>query len=308
MRITVAICTWNRFELLKRALVRMSGLSIPRGVEWELLVVNNNCTDATDDVIASFNRRLPLRRLFEPQQGLSHARNLAVREAEGDYILWTDDDVLVDKEWIAQYVKAFRDWPEAAIFGGPIEPYFAGAPPQWLQRTLAQISSAYAIRDLGKVPVPLSRDRVPTGANYAVRSKTQVSFPYDPSLGRCAKSLLSGEEMAVLEAMFDAGERGWWVPGASVRHYITQERQTTRYLRGYFSGIGEYYGRQMSPNGERLLFGRPRWLWRQAVRAELKYRLSRALRQPEVWIEDLVAASAFWGRLRGYARTQRVYE
>jgi glycosyltransferase involved in cell wall biosynthesis len=306
MRITVAICTWNRCGLLKRALEQMLELTIPPGVEWELLVVNNNCTDATDDVIASFDGRLPLRRLFEPQQGQSHARNLAVEESRGDYILWTDDDVLVDKQWVAGYASAIGRWRGAAVFGGPIEPYFAGSPPGWLERTLSQIPSAYAIRDLGLKPVPLARDRLPTGANYAVRTSVQANFLYDPKLGLCGNNQLRGEEMAVLEAIFDAGEHGWWVPGARVRHYITEERQTTRYLRGYFSGIGEYYGRHMSPNGERLVFGRPRWLWRQAVQAEMKYRLNRVLRRPEVWIEDLVAASGFWGRLRGYAGRTRV--
>ena len=57
-------------------------MTAPVGADWELLVVNNNCTDATDAVVASFVDRLPVRRLFEATPGLSTARNLAVREAK----------------------------------------------------------------------------------------------------------------------------------------------------------------------------------------------------------------------------------
>ena len=107
MHVTVAICTWNRCELLRQALEQLTKISVPSHVTWELLIINNNSVDRTDSVIDSFRSQLPLRRLFEPNHGLSHARNLAVSEARGDYILWTDDDTLVDPNWIKEYVEAF---------------------------------------------------------------------------------------------------------------------------------------------------------------------------------------------------------
>ncbi len=78
MNVTVAICTWNRAKLLDQTLTRMQQLRIPANVAWELLVVNNNCTDDTDAIIAGHESALPLRRLFEPKPGLSNARNFAV--------------------------------------------------------------------------------------------------------------------------------------------------------------------------------------------------------------------------------------
>ena len=115
--------------ILGRTLEQMTLLRIPAEVEWELLVVNNNSTDDTDVVAERFADRLPLRLLQEPTAGKSHALNRAVREASGEYLLFTDDDVLVDEEWIAAYTCAFRRWPDAAIFGGPIRPWFDGTPP-----------------------------------------------------------------------------------------------------------------------------------------------------------------------------------
>ncbi len=301
MRITTAICTWNRCELLNRALEQMTRMDIPPGVEWELLVVNNNSADATDEVIARFDGRLPLRRLFEPQQGLSHARNLAVSEAGGDYILWTDDDTLVDQAWAREYCRAFQRWPEAAVFGGPVDVRLDGSPPAWLRRILPRVRYAYAAQDHGQEPIPLAPRVLPVGANYAVRMKEQRQRLYDPELGLRPGGTIRGEESAALEAILADGFQGWWVPAARVLHGIPEERQTIRYLRSYYFGVGEYQGRMMSPDGERLLFSKPRWLWRHAVEAEVKYRLRRLWSQPEVWVEDLMTSSHDWGRLRGFA-------
>src|SRR5207253_11169792 len=100
MHATVAICTWNRSQLLRQTLDQFLDLAIPAGMTWELLVVNNNSTDDTDVVLAEFESRLPLRRLFEREPGLSHARNAALAAATGDYILFTDDDVLIAQSWL----------------------------------------------------------------------------------------------------------------------------------------------------------------------------------------------------------------
>ena len=172
MRLTVALCTWNRCELLRQALEGMTRLDIPLGVDWELLVINNNCTDATDQVIEKYAPKLPIRRLFEPKPGLSNARNAAVREAQGEYILWTDDDVLVDKGWVTAYVKAFQRWPKAAFFGGPVRPWFATPPPGWLRRVWSRVADMYSIRDLGTHPLLFDCHRhVPYGANFVVRTE-----------------------------------------------------------------------------------------------------------------------------------------
>jgi glycosyltransferase involved in cell wall biosynthesis len=300
MNITVAICTWNRCALLEKTLEQVARLAIPLGVEWELLVVNNNSTDATDEVLASFDGRLPLRTVFEAEAGLSHARNRVVREAAGDYILWTDDDVLVDEEWLAAYCEAFRLWPEAAVFGGNIEPWFEGTPPGWLPRIWPRVASAYASRDLGEQAIPLSDKVIPFGANFAVRAREQRKYLYDPRLGVRPGNIMGGEETTVIRHMLADGGTGRWVPKARVRHFIPEARQSIEYLRRYFKGYGEYCAQEDAHNTDAKLFGSPRWLWREALAAETRYRLRRSLSSPEVWIEDLLAASQAWGQLRGY--------
>lgn len=299
MKLTIAICTWNRAALLGMTLAAMRELSIPKGVEWEILVVNNNCTDDTENTIARYSAQLPLRSIREPSPGLSNARNAAVKAAPGDYLLWTDDDVLVDKRWLEAYTAAFRLRPDVAIFGGPITPWFEETPPEWLLSLWPRVSNAYAIRDLGPDPIPLTEEALPFGANYAVKIPAHRHYLYDPALGRNGSGMVGYEETNLIRAMLHDGFRGEWVPDARVSHFIPRERQDVGYLKRYFRGQGVYMAGQYETSRFLTLFGCPRWLVRKACQDRLKYEFRRIFCKPHVWIEDLITSSLSWGMLQG---------
>jgi len=306
MRVTVAICTWNRCTSLSRTLDSLARLSVPSGVDWELLVINNNCTDATDEVVAAFQDALPIRRHLEPQPGQASARNRAIREAVGDYIIWTDDDVSVTREWLEAYVEAFRHWPDAVVFGGPIEPCFEGTPPAWLLRGLPRIGGIYAQRKFAEArSLCFAEDVIPYGANYAVRHHEQARYLYDPELGLRPNSSLRGEEIELVARLLADGYTGRWVPRAVIKHHVPEANQTVRYLRRCVYGRGQLMGRQLANSDGPHLFEKPRWLWRMAVEAEVRYRIHRIFSAPEVWIERLETASECWGQLAGYSRARR---
>ena len=299
MRITVAICTWNRADLLDQTLSAMHELRRPAGIEWEILVVNNNCTDHTDEVLSRHASDLPLRRVFEPVPGLSNARNRAVAAATGDLLVWTDDDVLVDPSWLSAYHDAARAHPEASFFGGPITPWFDGEPPHWLREHWRIVESAYAVRDFGTAPLPLSRRALPFGANFAVRTAVLRKYPFDPDLGFRPDARIPGEESAVFCQLLNDGLTGWWVPEAGVQHFLPKERQTTRYLWQYYSGKGEYKALSAGDSGSRWV-GKPRWMWRELVESAVLYYVRRAWAPPEIWLKDLKHYAVQYGRLRGY--------
>ncbi len=306
MRVSVAICTWNRAGLLAQTLEAMTRLRVPADLSWELLVVNNGCTDPTDEVLQQYATRLPLRRCWEPVLGLSHARNRAVAEARGDYLVWTDDDVLVNEDWLTEYCRAFDRWPEAAVFGGPVAPWFAGTPPQWLVQVFPRVASAFAAIDLGDQAVPLDPEgSLPFGANMAIRMREQRSHRFDASLGVRGSQRGAAEETCLIQSILRDGAAGWWVPAARVRHYIPTERQTTTYLRRHYFAYGRVCARQWQGGEEKKWFGRPRWLWRHALERELCYRVRRVVGRPAEWVEELVRASMAWGRLRDLGRLPR---
>lgn len=304
MIVTVAVCTWNRSETLQQMLASLAHTRVPRGIEWEVLVVGNRCTDDTADVVAAASAALPVRFVDEPDLGLAHARNRAVREARGDYVVWTDDDVLVSAAWLEAYVTAFRAHPDAGFFGGPIRAWFAVAPPPWLERALPAIGNALSLLDLGDVPRRFTTDELPFGANFAVRADVQHRHPYDPALGRRGFGMRSGEETAVVRAILADGLDGWWVPRSCVRHHIPESRQKVSYLRRYYFNNGVSHALYRPPEGRGMLFGSPAWVWRSAVQSELLYQATRPYASPAVWGEHLRRATFAWGVL--YAVRHRV--
>jgi glucosyl-dolichyl phosphate glucuronosyltransferase len=269
MFVTVAICTWNRSKLLDQTLARLAGLRIPPGVEWELLVVNNNCTDDTDAVIERHRAAgaLPVRRLYEANPGQSHARNCAIRAARGELLIWTDDDVLVAPEWLAAYCEAAGANPDATYWGGPIRPWFENVPPAWLPALLGHCKHLWAVLDLGRAPRPLRSGESPFGANMAIKTAVQRNALFDPRKGHVAGGFAGGDETSLIADLQAAGHTGFWVPGAIVEHFIPTARMTLDYVRSR----GQQYGYQnhdpITDVNAKRLFGLPGYVVSQYGKA-----------------------------------------
>ncbi len=312
MKISVLICTWNRAELLQKTLEQMTQTKVPHDLAWEIVVVNNNCTDHTPAVVESFENRLPIRMVIELEQGLSAARNRGAIEATGELLLWTDDDVLVGERWLEEYARALAEQPEAAVFGGPILPWFDGTPPAWLSQGWREVESAYAVRDLGDKPFVLTASRLPYGANYAIRRSVQLRFMYDTRLGRKGTQMLSGEESHVMTSILAAGHTGLWLPDATVKHFIGADRQTLAYLRRYYYSIGVTKVRAkaaepLNTNSKTgpSLFGVEPWLIRATIESEIRQLLKRCAGRTAEALPDLRLANISRGVAVESYRTRR---
>jgi glycosyltransferase involved in cell wall biosynthesis len=292
-RVSVIICTWNRADLLDMTLEHFARLRVPPGVGWELLVVNNNSTDHTDAVLQRHAGRLPLRRLFEPRPGKSFAANLALAEARSDLLLWTDDDIHVDPDWLAEYVAAARAWPDASYFGGTIEPLFSVTPPAWIRRHIDLLGGPYAVQQRGPDIRPLGPEEVPFGANMAFRGGVLRPGSFDPRLGPCKKTEIRGEEAELIRRLTGEGHRGVWVGTARVKHYIPPERLTQGYLWRYYVGLGRTEIR-LHGRGGRLLGGVPAWALRQYVTARAAMWLHWPWRGAR-WVRSLRTAARSLG-------------
>jgi len=295
--ITVGIPTHNRASILRETLRRLMRLAIPDGIDWELIVVQNNCTDGTAAVLDEVAARLPLRVIIEPQAGVNFARNAAIAAARGEYLVFTDDDTLVDERWLAAYVSAFRSFRDADVFGGPIVPRFASPPPPWLREALPLVHGAYGNLDARGRGTTLGATFYPFGANMAFRTSVLKNSPFDPRLGPKGSSRVNGSETALILALFASGHAGRWVEDARVEHCVQAKQMTTDFLRWYFTGQGASLARVPMEPGTKMLWGRPRWLWREAVVAELQYRARRLVTRPPTWIADLKRASVARGKL-----------
>lgn len=268
MRISVVVCTWNRCELLRSTLESMRSLVVPANQEWELLVVNNNSSDATDEVITAFQGFLPLRRVFESELGLSRARNAGVRAATGELILFTDDDVLVDPNWMTAYIDALKLWPDAGYFGGVVRPRFAVEVPNWVRRNQTDLAGMLCSLDIGPASREFRPGEFPYGLNMAVCREALRLAAFDERVGRKGHEQLRGSEYSLFRSLQRLGVPGVWVPTAEVRHHIPGCRASFRYLWSFYSGIG----RSAIRLGDARELRSHRVLWTEGLKALMEIR------------------------------------
>ncbi len=233
--VTVAICTYNRCESLAETLDTLVAQQRADAADWQVLIVDNNCSDATLRVISGFAGRIGVRVVRETRQGLSHARNRALREARGEWVVFIDDDVKLASLWLASWIAALRGAPEAAYAGARILPDWGGAPPAWFHgEKLALIDGALGWFDLGEGVRPFrDDDPTPFGGNMAIRRQMALSLNgFRADLGMKGEELGRGEETDLFLRARRKGAGGLYVGNGAVS---TPHRTRTSYPAGVVS-------------------------------------------------------------------------
>ena len=253
MKISVIVCTYNRCQSLAKALQDIAASKIPGSVEWEVLVVDNNSNDQTRQVVQEFCLRYPgrFRYIFEARQGLSHARNTGIREAQGDILAFTDDDVILDPMWLQNLTASLHDGSWAGA-GGRIVPVWPGPLPRWLSTDDPHTMGPFVAFDLGTEAVALTRP--PYGANMAFRREAFESFGnFRTDLGPRPGSEIRRDDIEFGNRLLAAGKQLRYEPSAVVHHPAPAHRLNQKFvLRWWY-----WFGR-----GEIVDLGLPRAKWR----------------------------------------------
>jgi len=208
---------------------------------WEVVIIDNNSTDDTRDVVLARQARypVPLRYLSETRQGRSAALNAGIAATAAPYLLFTDDDVRVDARWLLAGTRALA--AGADYVGGPVRPIWEIAPPAWLDLSRSDLWGTIAILDYGTESFAFEqRQRVPLGANMgARRSLFGTAGPFRVELGRSNGRRVLGQEVPELLARARAaGLRGVYVPNMTVHHHVPASRLTKQYFRRWWVGKG----------------------------------------------------------------------
>ena len=209
---------------------------------WEVLVVDNHSTDDTAAVVGAMASGYPaeLRYVYEPVHGKYAAMNTAVAAARGEIIAATDDDAVVDPEWLESADRALASL-RCDFVGGPVTPLWQQPPPSWLDLSKPQIQKVLALLDYGTVVREFGVGiGWPLGVNVAYRREAFAKTGlFDPSLGRKAGTLRSQAQREWHLRARAAGCRGFYVPDMRVEHRVEPERLERQYFRRwhYWHGI-----------------------------------------------------------------------
>jgi glycosyltransferase involved in cell wall biosynthesis len=237
--ISVLLPTFNRASSLKETLTNLAALD-RTNLQVEFVVIDNNSTDSTKRVIDSFKKRLPLRPLFQRTPGKNAALNLALRKGGlGDVTVFTDDDILPQRDWLVQIALACRRQPAYDLFGG--KTYVV-----WPQESVPAWATSRRIigwgfacnDDLGDGEGLYPEGRYPVGFNYWVRTRAIGTQRFDESLGPVPAGRTLGDETQFQMALERAGHKILYCSRAIVGHRIQPELVTVEgiYRRALSTG------------------------------------------------------------------------
>lgn len=280
MKLTVIVPTYNRAQSLRKTLDSLSAATLPPDFEVDVIVVDNNSTDNTSQLVQEMTRGIVaagIRYLFEPRQGRSHAVNAGLRIADGDLISTIDDDSQIAKDWYIEVQKLFRDrWEELDFVGGKILPNLEADLPAWGEPLK---EGALCWRDFGEHEWGYDQNSpIITGAHGIFKKSIfdTIGF-YNEALGVKGKGFLGGEDEVLYDQLMEGGFRGIYHPKLVVYHDVPARRLTKAFYRRWLIGVGRsrrladlHYRRISGPR----VFGIPRWMYQSAARGcfqKMKY-------------------------------------
>jgi GT2 family glycosyltransferase len=262
--ISVAVCTRNRPAELERCLQSLQRLT---DAADEIVVIDNAPDgDATRSVVARF----PGVRYFpESRAGLSAARNTALKSASSEVVAFTDDDVIVDPQWIRHLRRAFADAQTMVVTGLVLPAELETRAQLIFERKLAYFHLGYRERIFDQVWFNSLKDKgvhsweVGAGANMAIRREAyRLGYQFDTRLGPGVFGGC-GEDSEYWYRLLANGWRCVYHPAAIVYHHHRRDLKALRslmkqYMKGHVASLLLQY-RKFGHRGNlrRLLVGLP---------------------------------------------------
>lgn len=231
--VTIVVPTYNACSDLRDAVLSLLAQDYPH---FDVLVVDNNCTDGTAEMLDDLERRDPrLGHVIETEQSVTCARNRGCREASGDYVAFLDHDEVAPQHWLSTLMQCQRETGAPGV-GGPYQPLWEGAPPRWLDRS-ACMQETLSFMDFGSVRRPV--DWL-LGGNclYTAEALERVNYFGNWKSYTSARCLVGGDDIVMGERMRRAGLQMHFEPAAVVSHKVSRRRQRLSYIlrRAFWAG------------------------------------------------------------------------
>jgi len=235
-RLSVVVCTYNRCILLRDCLESLAVQTLSRD-EYEVIVVDNNSTDGTSDLMRSSQRdNFRVHCVLEPNQGVAHARNRGWREAAGEFVAYIDDDTTAVPEWCEKILHAFSAiTPQPVAVGGDILPRLESKFPWWFSPRLEVRSWG---TDAGFLSSPTAHYGF-SGANMAFQRRILSEHGgFNPAFGMSGGKIWLGEEPELFMRIHRTQPYFWFDPAIQVRHHVppAQLQFCSRLYRSFQAG------------------------------------------------------------------------
>lgn len=250
--LSVIVSTRNRAKRLTTLIQCIGSQMNIENINFEIIIVDNNSTDNTKEVVYAFTEgsNLKIKYVVEQKVGLANARNAGILASKGSLLLFLDDDILFPKEFISNALFGVQEYPEFSIFGFRILPDWDEValkkknfkPPFWLtlKKPFNLIQSFLPIHDLGKevLQYPNKRAQNPIGAAFIVKKEMlEKTGPFREDLGAGQSGLCEDTEFFWYSML--CGFKVLYWPYAAVYHPVLSDRIKISYLHKWCFNLGK---------------------------------------------------------------------
>lgn len=240
--ISVVICTYNRERYLPQLFDSILNQTLSRS-EFELILINNNSPGNTEELFNGFKRSNPdidSSYFLETNQGLSFARNRGIKESNGEYITFLDDDAFIETNYLHRITSAFQANAVIEAIGGKILLHYETIVPKWENKYLNSLLGFYDKGDVTFVYNQAHND-YPRGSNMAFKLDLLKKIgAFDVTLGRVGGNLMGGEEKELFDRIYGYNKNcTLYIPDAVVYHCVPIERTTKDFIIKQALGTGK---------------------------------------------------------------------
>ena len=301
-KLSVVICTLNRCHMLAKVLNNLVNQEIDPSFDIEIIIVDNNSTDATHEVVQRFKNtsKCTIQYIFEKKAGKSYALNHGLKRAQGDIIAFTDDDVVIPRTWLKEINTFFLEHPECSGIGGKVLPIWPEIIPEWI------FLKDKPIRSFGPIVIHNYGDKVirytedicpPIGSNMAFRKYIFEKYnSFDTKVGKSSSSN-GGEDTELCLRLRRNGEKLYFVPQIVIFHPVEKERLTKHYFRTWFYNSGRVTVRlETIPNGTLCILYVPAYMIKKILKILIRMLISLFANKKDVF-KSITSLSYNWGQI-----------
>jgi glycosyltransferase involved in cell wall biosynthesis len=230
--ISIVVCTYNRAAMLREALASLYDLATDGLFNYEIVVIDNASTDETPQAIASaaLSSQVPLRGVREPIKGIVAARNRGIRESQGHWVAFFDDDQLADPRWLAELWRGASQ-QQCRVVGGAVHLTFPDGTPPRIDPIVRMLLGEAILSDQ---PLAYGGRATPGCGNLMIERSVfdDVGIFQTTVHGR-------GEDTDLFVRIERAGIASWYIPTAVIQHVTPRERLEPGYLIRLARHMGE---------------------------------------------------------------------
>jgi glycosyltransferase involved in cell wall biosynthesis len=254
--ISIVLCTYNNADSLDITLNQLANLHHGEEHLTEIIIVDNNSPDNTAAVAQRYAaKHSHFHYYFEPRQGLSHARNTGLEQAQGEYILFTDDDAEIPAHWADDYINIIRTHSPDCTYS-KISIIWDKPKPWWF---IPEYTPCFVGLNYGDKLLEITDiHREFYGKNFCVRKSLLIELGgFDPNLGRQGTKLAAGEETLLYRKMIWAGKKVIYFPTADVGHRLKEREYSSENIKKLFVD-GAYSSMHIAKiTARKKILGRP---------------------------------------------------